>query len=386
MADMRAMTQIQNKSLDREINILRDLSTRTPSETIFGVRPTIKVGEGGRNDAVTGSSEVMSSEEKTATAEAGIWTRSRSLRGSRKTPFSASPPPSSSSTGRFSSPRFYDLPPDDDLDAILEAQRLEDQSFPVGEQPSPPKRKREVLSDDEYRLRKERTDGLVEGYRRVRERSIISPRELSPGHKPVLDDLEPPPPGLGAGEDDSDSEDDSGIELGRDGADDQSDDGSSPVPQPGASTRAIDPKEDVSEDVGRTKLGDACVAMTISEHGAGLDGSGKAVRVILTVRQLRRVMAARESLFKFGTFVPRSEREADASPEAPRWRAGRDLEWLRLGEQGTFERDWTWARIQAEHSTYKKTNISFLFYVYDYKFSGEHRVRLVFDGSRQSYI
>ncbi len=37
-----------------------------------------------------------------------------------------------------------------------------------------------------------------------------------------------------------------------------------------------------------------------------------------------------------------------------------------------------------EHATYKKSDIGFLFYVYDYKFSGEHRVRLVFDGSRQS--
>ncbi len=69
---------------------------------------------------------------------------------------------------------------------------------------------------------------------------------------------------------------------------------------------------------------------------------------ILTVRQIRRIMAAKESLFKFGTFVPKSEREADASPEAPRWRAGRDSEWLRLNEQGTFESDWTWARVQRE--------------------------------------
>jgi hypothetical protein len=34
--------------------------------------------------------------------------------------------------------------------------------------------------------------------------------------------------------------------------------------------------------------------------------------------------------------------------------------------------------------TYKKSDVGFLFYVYDFKFSGEHRVRLVFDGSRQS--
>ncbi len=84
------------------------------------------------------------------------------------------------------------------------------------------------------------------------------------------------------------------------------------------------------------------------DHGIEMDVENQAhrkdsrvvfTRVVLTVRQLRRVMAAKESLFKYGTFVPKSEREADASPEAPRWRAGRDLEWLRLREQGTFERD-----------------------------------------------
>ncbi len=133
-------------------------------------------------------------------------------------------------------------------------------------------------------------------------------------------------------------------------------------------------------------------AIVVREALAGLrveDGTcngekGNTIRIVLTTRQLCRVMAAKESLFKSGTFVPRSEREADASPEAPRWRAGRDLEWYRLREQGTIERDWARARIQKEHATYKKSDIGFLFYVYDYKFSGEHRVRLVFDGSRQS--
>ncbi len=33
---------------------------------------------------------------------------------------------------------------------------------------------------------------------------------------------------------------------------------------------------------------------------------------------------------------------------------------------------------------YARSDVGFLFYVYDFKFSGEHRVRLVFDGSRQS--
>jgi hypothetical protein len=106
--------------------------------------------------------------------------------------------------------------------------------------------------------------------------------------------------------------------------------------------------------------------------------------ILLSPKQLRRVMAARESIFKFGTFVPRNDREANASPKAPRWCAGRDLEWLRLTDTGTFESDWTLARMALEFPSYLKRVIGHLFYVYDFKFSGEHRVRLVFDGSRQS--
>jgi hypothetical protein len=32
----------------------------------------------------------------------------------------------------------------------------------------------------------------------------------------------------------------------------------------------------------------------------------------------------------------------------------------------------------------KRSEIEYMFYIYDYKYSGEHRVQLVFDGSRQS--
>jgi hypothetical protein len=106
--------------------------------------------------------------------------------------------------------------------------------------------------------------------------------------------------------------------------------------------------------------------------------------MLLSQRILRRVMAAKETLFKFGTFVPSNDREAEASPEAHRWRAGRALEWLRLNEQGTFDGTWTWDKLQIQYPTYHKQDIGHLFYVYDYKFSGEQRVRLVFDGSRQS--
>jgi hypothetical protein len=116
-----------------------------------------------------------------------------------------------------------------------------------------------------------------------------------------------------------------------------------------------------------------------------VSGRSRPLRPItLSPRQLRRVMAARETLFKFGTFVPRNDQEASASPEAPRWRAGRDLEWLRLNETGTFESDWTLARMESAFPSYLKRDIGHLFYVYDFKFSGEHRVRLIFDGSRQS--
>ena len=106
--------------------------------------------------------------------------------------------------------------------------------------------------------------------------------------------------------------------------------------------------------------------------------------VLLSKRVLRRIMAAKESLFKFGTFVPRNDREAGSSPEAARWKAGRSLEWVRLGKEGTFDGNWTWEKVQEAFPEYRRTDIGFLFYVYDFKFSGEHRVRLVFDGSRQS--
>ncbi len=59
------------------------------------------------------------------------------------------------------------------------------------------------------------------------------------------------------------------------------------------------------------------------------------------------------------------------------------MEWLRLNGQGTFETDWDLVRMYQEYPEYSKSDIGHLFYVYDYKFSGEHRVRLVFDGSRQ---
>jgi hypothetical protein len=104
---------------------------------------------------------------------------------------------------------------------------------------------------------------------------------------------------------------------------------------------------------------------------------------LISKRVLRRIMAAKESLVKFETFVPRNDRQADLSPEASRWKAGRDLEWFRLHKEGTFDGDWTWEKVKENYPAYKRSDVGFLFYVYDFKFSGEHRVRLVFDGSRQ---
>jgi hypothetical protein len=87
---------------------------------------------------------------------------------------------------------------------------------------------------------------------------------------------------------------------------------------------------------------------------------------------------------KYGVFVPRNDAEADTSPEHLRWESGRTLEWMRLQKQGTFGRNWDWKRIQKSFSKYKKSDVGHVFFVYDYKHSGEHRVRLVFDGSRQN--
>jgi hypothetical protein len=59
---------------------------------------------------------------------------------------------------------------DDDFDCILENQRVADQSRPKDDQPVfSPKRKREALPDQAYQLRKERTEGLMQGLRNVRE-------------------------------------------------------------------------------------------------------------------------------------------------------------------------------------------------------------------------
>jgi hypothetical protein len=105
---------------------------------------------------------------------------------------------------------------------------------------------------------------------------------------------------------------------------------------------------------------------------------------LLSIKTLRRILSFKETLHKYGVFVPRNDREADTSPEAVRWGSGRQLEWIRLQEQGTFERNWDWTRVQKAFPSYRKHDVGHVFFVYDHKHSGEHRVRLVFDGSRQN--
>jgi hypothetical protein len=105
---------------------------------------------------------------------------------------------------------------------------------------------------------------------------------------------------------------------------------------------------------------------------------------VLSSKTMRRILTAKETIHKYGVFLPRNDREADASPEAVRWASGRQLEWIRLQEQGTFERNWDWVRLRKTYPLYQKRDVGHVFFVYDHKHSGEHRVRLVFDGSRQN--
>jgi hypothetical protein len=101
-------------------------------------------------------------------------------------------------------------------------------------------------------------------------------------------------------------------------------------------------------------------------------------------RVIRRNLRAQVTIFKYGTLIPRSDAEASRSPEAKRWASGKQLEWLRLQGAKTFECQWPWDKVRIAYPNYKKSDIGHMFFIYDYKFSGEHRVRLEFDGSRQS--
>ncbi len=151
-----------------------------------------------------------------------------------------------------------------------------------------------------------------------------------------------------------------------------------------AASTVVLPSSSSAETDQRRSSGASRAVQLDSVSGASSSREPNRKLVLLSKRVLRRIMAAKESLVKFGTFVPRNDREANQSPEAPRWKAGRDLEWFRLQKEGTFDGEWTWEKVQASYPNYKKSDVGYLFYVYDFKFSGEHRVRLVFDGSRQA--
>jgi hypothetical protein len=105
---------------------------------------------------------------------------------------------------------------------------------------------------------------------------------------------------------------------------------------------------------------------------------------VLSTAVIKRILRAQETIFKYGTMIPRNDSEADRSPEASRWISGRSLEWIRLNQVSTFDSQWTWKKVQQMYPKYLKSDIGHMFFIYDYKYSGEHRVRLVFDGSKQS--
>ena len=62
----------------------------------------------------------------------------------------------------------------------------------------------------------------------------------------------------------------------------------------------------------------------------------------------------------------------------------RTLEWLRLLKIDAFEGNWTKESIARAYPLMTLSDIGHVFFIYDYKHSGECRVRLVYDGSRQS--
>ena len=90
----------------------------------------------------------------------------------------------------------------------------------------------------------------------------------------------------------------------------------------------------------------------------------------LTDRTIKRILRAQETIFKYGTLIPRNDAEARRSPEAIRWMSGQQLEWIRLHSAKTFETQWTWDKVREAYPSYKKVDIGHMFFIYDYKFSG----------------
>ncbi len=48
---------------------------------------------------------------------------------------------------------------------------------------------------------------------------------------------------------------------------------------------------------------------------------------------LRQILRLQVSIFKYGVQIPKTDAEADNSPERRQWKAGRDLEWIQLGNR-----------------------------------------------------
>ena len=105
--------------------------------------------------------------------------------------------------------------------------------------------------------------------------------------------------------------------------------------------------------------------------------------VPIKISTLRRILKADMSIFKYGIYVPRNDRDAARSPESIHWKAGRRLEWLRLLKVNAFEGNWTKESMLRAFPHMKLSDIGHVFFIYDYKHSGEFKVRLVYDGSRQ---
>ena len=58
-----------------------------------------------------------------------------------------------------------------------------------------------------------------------------------------------------------------------------------------------------------------------------LDFAEKGIKkALITVKTMRRILNFKESILKYGVFVPRNDKEADDSPERVRWDSGRMLE------------------------------------------------------------
>jgi hypothetical protein len=118
-----------------------------------------------------------------------------------------------------------------------------------------------------------------------------------------------------------------------------------------------------SDEIEIEEFGDNSIPTRFKKKLATLKGVVRR-KVFLTMKTMRRILSSKETIHKYGVFVPRNDKEAHASPEAKRWSSGRDLEWIRLQAQGTFERNWDWLRLKKAYPTYRKQDVGHVFFVY----------------------